>query len=105
MEDRDYLIILYDYYSELFNEQEKENFELYFFDNLSLSEISENEQKSRNAIHKSIKNVINKLLEYESKLRLYKKSSQIKELLKDIKEEEIKNKIEELLWKKNYQSI
>ena len=97
MEDRDYLIILYDYYSELFNEQEKENFELYFFDNLSLSEISENEQKSRNAIHKSIKNVINKLLEYESKLRLYKKSSQIKELLKDIKEEEIKNKIEELL--------
>ena len=97
MEDRDYLIILYDYYSELFNEQEKENFELYYFDNLSLGEISENENKSRNAIHKSIKNVINKLLEYEKKLKLYQKSKQIKELLNNIKEEDIKNKIEELL--------
>ena len=97
MQDRDYFIILYDYYSELFNEQEKENFESYYFDNLSLAEIGENEQKSRNAIHKSIKNVINRLLEYESKLKLYEKNNQIKELLKNIKEEDIKNKIEDLL--------
>ena len=97
MDNRDYLIILYDYYGELFNEQEKENFEAYYFDNLSLGEISENEQKSRNAIHKSIKSVVNKLLEYETKLKLYQKNNQIKELLKNIKEEEIKNKIEELL--------
>ncbi len=97
MEDRDYIIMLYDYYGELFNDSEKENFEAYYFDNLSLGEISENEQKSRNAIHKSIKNVTNKLLEYEKILKLYKKSSQIKDLLKSIKEEDIKNKIEELL--------
>ncbi len=97
MEDRDYLIILYDYYSELFNEQEKENFEAYYFDNLSLSEISENQEKSRNAIHKSIKSVTNKLMQYEKILKLYQKSSKIKELIKEIDNDEIKNKIEELL--------
>ena len=60
MKDRDYIIILYDYYGDLFSDKEKENFESYYFDNLSLGEISENESKSRNAIHKSIKSVTNK---------------------------------------------
>ena len=39
MNDREYLIILYDYYEELLNDREKENFESYYFDNLSLGEI------------------------------------------------------------------
>ena len=36
MEDREYLIILYDYYSELFNTGQRDYFESYYFDNLSL---------------------------------------------------------------------
>ena len=77
MEDREYLIILYDYYGELLNDNQKEYFEQYYFDNLSLSEISENDSKSRNAIHKCIKSVCLKLYEYEDKLRLYEKRKKL----------------------------
>ena len=96
MEDREYLVILYDYYGELFNDNQKRCFEAYYFDNLSLSEISENENKSRNAIHKLIKGVCNKLYEYEDMLKLYEKSNKIKEIIKDI-DGDIRTKIEELL--------
>ena len=40
MEENEYLIILYDYYGELLNELQRNYFELYYFDNLSLSEIA-----------------------------------------------------------------
>ena len=64
MEKREYLIILYDFYSELLSDKQKEHFEDYYFNNLSLGEISENENVSRNAIHKSIKSIENKLYAY-----------------------------------------
>ena len=102
MEDREYLIILYDYYSELFNDVQKQYFEEYYFDNLSLSEISENEDKSRNAVHKCIKNVCNKLYEYEEKLKLYGNSNKLKNIIDKIDDKEIKRELEELLWKKDY---
>lgn len=105
MKDREYIIILYDYYGELLNDNQKECFENYYFDNLSLQEISENENKSRNAIHKSIKSVVNKLYEYEEKLNLYKKNEQIKKLLDKLPNEDLKKKIEELLWEINYQYV
>ena len=59
MEERDYYIILYDLYSSLFSVKQKEYFEDYYFNNLSLSEISENVGVSRNAIHKSITRKMN----------------------------------------------
>lgn len=105
MEDREYIIILYDYYGELLSDKQKEYFEEYYFDNLSLSEISENEDKSRNAIHKSIKSVISKLYEYEDKLKLYEKEKKIKKILDKITDEKVKKEIEELLWEKGYQLI
>ena len=40
MDEREYIIILYDYYKELFNMKQQEYFEEYYFNNLSLSEIS-----------------------------------------------------------------
>ena len=97
MEDREYIIILYDYYGELLNDKQREYFEEYYFDNLSLSEISENEDKSRNAIHKGIKSVVCKLYEYEDKLRLYEKDNKIRKIVEKIKDKEIKKEIEELL--------
>ena len=42
MEENEYLIILYDYYGELLNDLQRNYFELYYFDNLSLSEKIEN---------------------------------------------------------------
>ena len=60
MEERNYLIILYDYYGELLTDKQRMYFEDYYFNNLSLGEISENDGYSRNAIHKSIKSIENK---------------------------------------------
>ena len=98
MDDYEYLTILYDYYGELFSEVQRNYFEWYYFDNLSLAEIAQNVDKSRNAIHKIIiKNVDSKLYEYEEKLKLYEKSIKIKEILNSIDNEKVKNKIEELL--------
>ena len=74
MEQRDYLVILYDYYGELLNEDNKKYFEDYYFEDLSLSEIAENNGVSRNAVHGQIKIVEEKLLFYEEKLKLYEKS-------------------------------
>ena len=97
MDDRDYIIMLYDYYGELFNDKQREYFEDYYFNNLSLGEISDNIGISRNAIHKVIKNMDDKLLFYESKLHLYDKYVSIRKIISYINDEDIKRKIEELL--------
>ena len=97
MDDREYLVVLYDYYGELFNDNQKKYFEEYYFDNLSLSEIAENENKSRNAIHKMIKGVVSKLYFYEEVLEMYKKSKVLKEVIKEIDSKEIRDRLGELI--------
>ena len=97
MEKRDYLIMLYDYYGVLFNEKQREYFENYYFNNLSLGEISDNINISRNAIHKVIKTMEEKLLFYEDKLKLYKKSISLKEIINKINDDELKKELERLL--------
>ncbi len=79
--NRVYLNDLYDIYSELLTDKEKEIFEDYYQNDLSLSEISENNNVSRNAIHKSLKTVEDKLNNYEAKLNIYKKKQEIIKLL------------------------
>ncbi len=96
MDNRDYIIILYDYYGDLFNDKQKEYFEDYYFNNLSLGEISDNIGISRNAIHKVIKNIEEKLLFYEDKLKLYDKNIKMNKLLNDV-DDNLKEKIKELL--------
>ena len=91
-----YLINLYDYYSDLLTDKQQEYFKDYYFDNLSLSEISENHHISRNAIHKQLKAIETKLTYYEEKLQLYKKSLKIKEIINSL-DKETKEKIEELI--------
>lgn len=94
LEDAIYLSILYDYYGILLTEKQRLYFEEYYFNNLTLSEMSENYGISRNAIHKNIKETSNKLLEYEEKLKLKKKSDQIRKLLEK-EDSKLKEKIEE----------
>lgn len=97
MSEQEYIIILYDYYSELFNDKQRKYFEEYYFDNLSLSEISENEDISRNAVHKCVKSVVSKLYEYEDKLKMYEKDKKIKDIIDKIDNKEIKKELEGLL--------
>lgn len=96
MEQRDLLIILYDYYGELLNDDNKKYFEDYYFDNLSLGEIADNNGISRNAIHKHIKSTENKLLFYEEKLKLYEKDKKLKEVIDNIKDETLKEKLKKI---------
>lgn len=96
MDKRTYLTILYDYYSELFNDHQRTIFEDYYFHNLSLSEISENHNITRSAIHKTIKAITDKLEEYEHILKLYKKGIIIDKIINQIDDEKLKKKLEEL---------
>lgn len=96
MESRFYLIDLYDIYGDLFTDKQKEYFEDYYFNNLSLSEMGENYNVSRNAIHKQIKGLEEKLNKYESILHIYEKNKRIKEIVCQI-DDNIKNKILDVL--------
>lgn len=93
MNDRIHYINLYDYYGELLTEKQKDYFEDYYFSNLTLAEISENESISRNAVHKQIKEVEKKLDYYEEKLSLLSKAIKIKELLNENDFDKIKDLI------------
>lgn len=97
MEKRDYLIILYDLYGELLNDKQKQYFEEYYFNNLSLGEISENLNISRNAIHKVLQSVEEKLQFYEEKLKLYKKSKIIYDIIEKESSQEIKRILKEMI--------
>ena len=98
MDERLYLIDLYDIYSELLDDKKKVYFEYYYFDNLSLSEISENLDVSRNAVHKSLKEVKEKLNFYEEKLELYKKRKELESIIDVIDDKKIKQKLEDISW-------
>lgn len=94
MENRVYLTILFDYYEKLLNDKDRECFKSYYFDNLSLSEMSENIGISRNAIHKRLKKIEEELLSYEEKLNLYKKEQKILSLIENT---QLKDKIRKIL--------
>lgn len=87
---------LFDYYGNLFTEKQKEYFIDYYFNNLTLQEIAENNDVSKNAVHKNIKDIIKKLDYYESKLKLYDNKKKIEKLIENI-DQGIKEKIEELI--------
>ncbi|MGM9882288.1 MAG: YlxM family DNA-binding protein [Bacilli bacterium] len=96
MDEVNYLIMLYDFYGDLLSDKQKEYFEDYYFNNLSLGEISENTGLSRNAIHKNIKVSEEKLKFYEEKLGLYKKRRIFEDIIKDIDDENVLNKLKNL---------
>lgn len=94
MDNKIYLISLYDLYIELFTDKQRMYFESYYYDDLSLSEIADNYEISRNAAYKQIKEVEKKLLYYEECLKLNDKRKKILNLIKD---EKLKNKILDIL--------
>lgn len=93
MKNTVYLTILFDYYEKLLDEKDRNCFRNYYFDNLSLSEISDNLGVSRNAIHKRLKKIEKELLYYESVIGLYDKEQKILSLISD---EGLKDKIKKV---------
>lgn len=96
MEERQTLVILYDYYGELLQDVSRSYFEDYYFDNLSLGEIADNNGVSRNAVHKHLKKATQKLFEYENKLRLYEKGKKLSQIISKVNDKELKKALEEL---------
>ncbi len=92
-----YLNELYDFYKDLFTEKQQIYFEAYYFKNLSLSEIAENNQVSRNAVYNQLKIVEKKLYAYEQKLKLKSKKAEIKELLKGNIDDKLLDRIDTIL--------
>lgn len=88
-----YLNNLYDYYKDLFTDKQKMYFEDYYWNNLSLSEIADNNNVSRNAVHNQLKIIEERLEELESILKLSKKRDKILKILKGNVDDVILNKV------------
>ena len=89
-------VYLFDYYGDLFTDKQKEYFTDYYFNNLTLQEIADNNGVSRNAIHKNIKDILNKLDYYEEKLKLLSNKKKIEKIIENI-DNDIKERIKELI--------
>lgn len=94
MENRDEIIELYDLYSNLLTEKQRNYFEDYYYMDLSISEIADNYSISRNGVYDQLKRVVDSLRKIEDGLKLKKRIDEIKKL--DI-DDEIKNKIIDIL--------
>lgn len=81
LEKNNLYLTLYSFYQNLFTKVQKDYFELYYFMDLSLSEIADEKKVSRNAVYLQLKKICSKLLDYEKKLSLNKKTNL---LLKEI---------------------
>lgn len=90
------IIILYDIYGSLLTLKQRTYFEEYYFKNLTLSEISNKYNISRNAIHKQIKISEEKLIELEKVLKINKKDKLLKEIIDNIKDDSIKDKLNKI---------
>lgn len=64
--------LLFDFYGELLTEKQKKIYELYHLDDLSLSEISEQMDISRQGVFDTLKRCHNQLQNFEDKLLLVK---------------------------------
>lgn len=99
---------LFEFYSTLLTEKQMNYIELYYGDDLSLGEISEEYGVSRQAVYDNIKRTEKLLETYEKKLHLYSNYIVREEIIEEIKKEMINSdfnnqKINELL--ENIQEI
>ena len=92
LEIRENIIRLYDLYQNLLTEKQRLYFEDYYFSDLSISEIADNYNISRNGVHDQIKITVNELNELEEKLKLNEKINKISKL--DIDDDNKKNIID-----------
>ncbi len=86
METKIELAYLYDFYGELLNEHQREIYEEYVLNDLSLGEIASVEGTSRQAVHDMVKRTSKKLMAYEEKLHLVEKFLKVKDNVEQIHE-------------------
>ncbi len=78
--------LLYDFYGELLNRHQKEIYEQFILEDLSLSEIAADAGISRQGVHDLVKRCQKALEGYEQKLHLVEKFLSIKKNVREIEE-------------------
>ena len=88
MEALNRLVILYDYYGELLTDKQQDVFDLYYFNDLSLGEIAEITNTSRQAVHDMVRRTQCALENYEETLgivgRFFKLENSLQQLRQDL---------------------
>ncbi len=77
---------LFDIYGPLLNEKQQDVINCYYNEDLSLQEIADNNNKSKQAISDMMSRSVDKLFEFEDELSLLEKSQQLKDALISIRE-------------------
>ncbi len=76
--------LLYDFYGALLTEKQQVSLELHYFQDLSLSEIAEQLEVSRQAVHDLLKRAEQILDEHENKLQLVARYHEERQLLREV---------------------
>lgn len=91
------LSTLFDVYSKLLTDNQREVFVLYYLEDSSLSEIAEQLGVSKASVSDNLKKTEEKLLKYESKLKLSERNEKLNKLINKINDEQLQAKLRELL--------
>lgn len=78
------IALLFDFYGQLLTEKQREIVDMYYNNDLSLGEISEQQSISRQGVYDSLKRAEKTLYEYEEKLGLVDRFLKQKESMKKI---------------------
>ncbi len=81
--DLNYAMLL-ECYGSLLTEKQRDIMQLYYYEDLSLSEIAENENITRQGVHDAIKHAEQYLDDFEEKVGFVKKMNALRESLKNI---------------------
>lgn len=97
LEEREELIKLFDNYSSLLTDKQKQYFEAYYFDDWTLAEIALEYDISRNAVFDQIKKTAAILKHYEECLHQVSHLSKLKESLDKNDLDDIKKTIQQII--------
>ncbi len=101
MEEKIQISILLSLYGNLLTKTQQKYMDLYYNEDLSLSEIGENENITRQAVRTILVKSKNKLQEYEKNLKFMSKETKIKELIEKLEKTDINNKQQQIIEKIN----
>lgn len=80
------VVALYDVYQAMLTDKQREYLELYYQENLTLSEIATELGVSRNAVHDNIKRTEALLFDYEKKLAIFAREQGRQEIYEQLRD-------------------
>ncbi len=96
--EKDFIYVeLFEIYKNLLTDRQRQMFSSIYLYDLSLSEVAEPENMSRQSVYDAVKKVKNKLDEYEKALGLRQKFREINTQISQINDKEFIEKIREII--------